>query len=287
MSRKRGLLVAPYLPFKSFLTALDHLSRGTFDPIDRTAFPSSSGTLVGQFIGALRFFGLLDDQGHRQSDLEALLNENQRRAKLKDLLESHYKFVVRDLQGMTLARLKEALEVHRVSGETAEKARAFFLNAAKYSGLTLPPQLTKQRQSTRRQGQAANPLPRLRGLGHERNVEKNEDSNSTTRTIERSGARITLSIAVDLFELAPEDREFVFKLIDAFKLPAAKKERTKDEGSAQLEFAEPDSQPWREIRKTTGERSVGPAEQGERSMASQSEDNLMIQAAHDSVEEDA
>ncbi len=56
-----GRPVVPYVPFKTFLTALDALEAGLPNQLDRSVWPSYSGAIQGQLLGAFRFLGLMDE----------------------------------------------------------------------------------------------------------------------------------------------------------------------------------------------------------------------------------
>jgi hypothetical protein len=194
----------PYVPFRTFLTALETLERACPNQLDRSVWPSYSGAIQGQLLGAFRFLGLMDESQCPTPALRELVaRTDNRRALLRRLLEAKYPGLV----GLDLARsspkqLDEALRQYGLNGTTHKKAVSFFLQAAQYAGLPLSVLL---RARTRGGGQgkrrpAAAPA---------------ESAPALSKTIElRSGGVLTLTAAVDFFSISPEDRTFVFELID-------------------------------------------------------------------------
>src|SRR5438094_6293332 len=115
----------PYLPFKSFLSALDQLAQAVPNMIVKEVFPSHSGLLQGQVISALKFFDLIDEHGAPKGNkLErlALEDTDQRRASLRLLLKSGYAEVIKlDLGKITPSQLDTAFGAYGVTGDTKKK----------------------------------------------------------------------------------------------------------------------------------------------------------------------
>jgi hypothetical protein len=146
----------PYLPFSTFLTALDRLAQAVPTQISRDVFASASGLLKGQIMIALRFFDLIDVNGFpKGNSLERLAKEkstSSRRANIRRLVLSSYKEVMKfDLTKMSPAQLDAAFQRYHVQGDTKKKAKTFFIKAAQFAELDLSPLLTSRTRSGRRQ----------------------------------------------------------------------------------------------------------------------------------------
>lgn len=201
----------PYVPFKTFLTALDTLERGLPNQIDRSVWPSYSGAIQGQLLGSLRFLGLMDDHHCPTAALREILADREaRRPALRRLLEQRYRPLIElDLGRTSPHQLDEAMRQYGLSGATHKKAISFFLQAAQYAGLPLSV-LLKARTRTagfgRRRAAAADTRPPVAAPG---------DGRTISRTVRlRSGGAVTITASLDLFSLDAGDRRFVFDLID-------------------------------------------------------------------------
>lgn len=192
--------VVPYVPFRTFLTALEGLERALPNQLDRSVWPSYSGAIQGQLLGALRFLGLMDENNGPTAELrEAVLKPDLRKAVLRRILERNYApLIALDLSRTSPHQLDEAMRQYGLSGATHKKAVSFFLQAVQYSGLPLSALLRgKVRGAARPAHRTPAPEPAL------------------SKSIQlRSGGTVTLTAAVDLFSLAAEDRSFLFELID-------------------------------------------------------------------------
>lgn len=210
----------PYLPFASFLTALDQLAQGMPNVIRKDVFPSHSGLLQGQVISALRFFDLIDEHGTPLGErLERLALEReteQRRANIRPLLRSAYADLIKlDLAKVTPSQLDAAIAGYGVTGDTKKKAKIFFLKAAKFAELKLSPLLVRKGRVpsvTKRRNVAAPSTSR------DRNAMSHENDASTSKTIElKSGAILTVSVTGNLLDLEEQDRQLVFGIMDQIR----------------------------------------------------------------------
>jgi hypothetical protein len=142
---------APYVPFSTFETGLDKLAAlgGTIPPkIDHTVFPSMGGIAKGQVISAMKFLGLIDANGLPDRSLEDLaLNKEGRKAAMRKLIAKCYPNITEaDLAGSSPSHLDSKLsdKAYNISGATKQKARAFLLKAAEFSGIPLSKLLTQK-----------------------------------------------------------------------------------------------------------------------------------------------
>jgi hypothetical protein len=203
-----GRPVVPYVPFKTFLAALETLERGVPNQLDRSVWPSHSGAIQGQLLAAFRFLGLMDER-HAPAALlrEMAAKPDSRRTLLRGLIEKHYRrLVALDLSRTSPRQLEEAMRGYGLTGATHKKALSFFLQAAQYAGIELSVLL---KAKTRPGG----------GQGHRRAPEAAKSAAAAappmTKTVRlRTGGTVTVTASLDLFTLGPEDRAFVFDLID-------------------------------------------------------------------------
>jgi len=204
-----GHPVVPYVPFKTFLTAVDALEAGLPNQLDRSVWPSYSGAIQGQLLGAFRFLGLMDEGNCPTPALADLVSKRgARRELLRGLIERHYRTLVAlDLTRTSPRQLDDAMRQYGLSGATHKKAVSFFLQAAQFAAMPLSVLLKAK--------------TRTAAFGHKRAASAAAVSVSETaapplsKTIRlRSGGTLTVSASLDLFSLAGEDRKLVFDLID-------------------------------------------------------------------------
>ena len=212
--------IAPvYVSWKTFQNSIDALSKAEIpNVIDKTVFPGMAFSVQNQLFTGMRFLGLIDEKNKPLQDLLDLANpvEEKRKEKLKEILQRRYS----DLFAINLKKStpgevdKKMGESFEVVGDTKEKAVRFFLSASEYVGVELSPLLAskkpnggkasvgRSKRGPRRQSQPPQfpPAPERPG---------------TSKMVRlQSGGTLTISATLDLFALNPNDRKFVFDLID-------------------------------------------------------------------------
>jgi hypothetical protein len=211
--------IPPYLPFSSFITALDQLAQAVPNVIHKDVFPYHSGLLQAKVIGALRFFDLIDERGIPKGDnLERLASQKEiqeRKANLGQLLKKSYSHIIKlNLIKVTPSQLDSAFSDYGISGDTKKKAKTFFLQAAKFSELNLSPLLI-------RRGRA--PLSGKKRRAIQPISEQQNDSTptrevGTSKIVKlRNGATLTVVVSGSLLELDPTDRDLVFGIMDQIR----------------------------------------------------------------------
>src|SRR5205085_6978183 len=87
---------AAYLPFATFLSALDDLAEMSIpNKIERSTFIGKSGQDQTQVISAFRFFDLITADGTPKPLLSDLAhNKDQRKELIKQLIETHYSDII-------------------------------------------------------------------------------------------------------------------------------------------------------------------------------------------------
>ncbi len=228
---------AVYVAWPTFKNAIEQLSQGVPNVIDRTVFPGFSGGVQAQLFAGMRFLGLIDEYSKPTPLLKELASrdESVRKAKLKQILENSYPdLFALDLKKTTPAQALDRMRTsYGVSGDTAGKAMRFFLSASEYVGIPVSPlfsSTTRSRNSTkvangapRRRGRKAQPKPPNNGSSQEPPATTGESKTVSLR----SGGTLTISASLGWLSLSTEDRNFVFELID--KLAAYENQTSLDD----------------------------------------------------------
>ncbi len=230
---------AAYLPFKTFISAIETLEQGLPKKLDRTVWRSQSGVIQSQIMMALRFFGLVNDDGVPTVALQRLIDgKDKRQEQMGALLRYAYKDIIdHDLTKMTPRMLEDAMSAYNVSGDTRRKAVGFFLRAAKFADFSMHPLLYGQIRET---GNGSRKKRQKAGRSAENPLHSTFPPNPLSpdpsrKTIPlKSGGSVTLEIAANPFSMSGTDRTFVFELIDklheyAGTLPTSGGEEEEDE----------------------------------------------------------
>jgi hypothetical protein len=214
---------APYLPFKTFLNSLDVFTHGLPTILDRTIWKSQSNVMQGLIMNTYRFLGLVEEYDEPSDALEKMVQHpEQRAAVLRGLIESTYgNEFGRDFSATTPKLLESMFEeTYAVTGATKQKAITFFLKAARFANITLSPFLLNQiRSSTNRRKrgktrESGSVTPKENGT----TPQLANTTNGNSHMIQlASGGAVTISITANPFKTSPEDREFIFGLIDALQ----------------------------------------------------------------------
>lgn len=221
MNETSEKIPAAYLPFKTFLSAIESLEHGLPRKLDRTIWRSQSGIVQGQIMTALRFFGLLNDSDEPTPALHRLVENKEKRAEqIGSLLLYAYKDIIEhDLTKMTPKMLDEAMGAYNVQGDTRRKAVAFFLRATRYADMPMHPLLERQIRNTvsgTRKKRSKGTKDTSSNNGPASTQEPSHTSGAGKKTIPlRSGGSVTVEISANPFLMSPTDRTFVFELIDS------------------------------------------------------------------------
>lgn len=207
-----------YVPFKTFLAAVEGLERGIPHQVDTSVWPTYSGAIKSQLLGSFKFLGLIDDAGRPMPELKNLVEDKaNRKAILRKILESRYSKVVGvGLAKMTPRQFEDLMREYGMEGSTHQKVVSFFIKAAKYAELPMAPLLGKKARS---------PTRKRKSGGEETNGNRVEQpdnqempgaaTNGRSKTVTlKSGGQLTLILSVNVFDLSSNDREFVFGMID-------------------------------------------------------------------------
>jgi len=206
-----------YLPFKTFLSALDRLAQGMPHEVNKECFPTYSGVIQGQIIGALKFFDLIDDIGvPKGSALEQLALQKsiaRRKVNLLPLVRTAYSELIKlNPARLTPSKFDSAFEGYGISGDTKRRAKTFFIHAAQFVGLELSPLLTRRTRVSAKKKKPQHQNVDLSVLKRERFTQISEEA----ITLQLSGdVTLTIILTGKLTRLGKEDREFAFGIIDS------------------------------------------------------------------------
>ncbi|MDA2930748.1 DUF5343 domain-containing protein [Acidobacteria bacterium AH-259-O06] len=222
MGKRKSERIPPYVAYRTFSNFLAELkARGIPSRIDRSVMSHKSGTVQSQLLLTLSYLDLVKDLGRPTQKLRKLLEsgDTERKAVLREIVESSYDFVFDTTFGLRTATSHQAEELFQktgASGETVRRCIAFFLAAARDSGIPVSSYIKphRRRKSTSRKRERAGretpgaDAPRLDDLAVERGSKK---------VNLKSGGSLKLELSINVFELDKKDREFIFSLIDQLK----------------------------------------------------------------------
>jgi hypothetical protein len=127
----------PYFAFKTLTNMIVSMEEhGPPNRVDRSFLKGMSGAGQTQFIAGLKSLGLIGENGEVQPRLVDLVNNPEERpSRIGQLLRERYPEAVELGKGnATTGELVEIFADYGVRGDTARKAIAFYLQAAKYAG---------------------------------------------------------------------------------------------------------------------------------------------------------
>lgn len=166
MTTEKKLPAPAYVSFGTFRNFLDWLGQvGVPSRIDRSFWGQKlSGATAGQLLAALRFFGLIGEDGVPDPTLETMAKDvEQRKIILKALMERYDSALDGlDLERATQGELHERFHRYDITGDTFRRAVAFFVQAAQYSGIPLSSYITQRRRIAKGNGAGAQPRGRGR-----------------------------------------------------------------------------------------------------------------------------
>lgn len=245
-----GNIPAPYLPFKTFRSAVQNLrTHGLPEKLDKTAWPSQSGGTQNLIVGAFKFLGLINETGRTQPTLSDLVgvseDSNEEKTLLNSLLHNSYpKLFELNLNAATSKQVNEAMETYGVTGSTRDRAVRFFLKMAHHCGEDLSSRLTtgmrsKTTTTVTKEGDSLpnRPSPtrtrkRRRGSSNSQPTDADESKTGKavkTITLRHATGDLTLSGSFNPFELDSEERKLVYDIIDRMDQYEQKSEAASDE----------------------------------------------------------
>ena len=215
---RSGKIAAAYLPFKTFLAAIETLQTGIPPEVDRSVWRSQSGAVQSHILSALRFLNLIDEKGRVQPKLKELVDakDDNRRTVLREILQNSYSTLIPLAQeNASQKRLEDALRDLGAQGTTLVKATRFYLTAADYVKLPKSNHWKSASVSVPKQSKT-----KKDGVGNNaggRRTPSDVKPRDVVTAKLKSGGVITLSVETSLIALSEDDRQFVFGLIDQVK----------------------------------------------------------------------
>jgi hypothetical protein len=146
------ILTPPYLSFNTFINFIEELAKvGVPNKIDRNikTLSSFSGAAQAQLITTLKYFRLVSGRdGTPTEKLHKLIeaSEEEKKTLLQAIIIASYPFLFNegfDIKSATSKDLQLRFEKAGAFGGTIRKSVAFFLAAAKYTGIELSPHIKK------------------------------------------------------------------------------------------------------------------------------------------------
>ena len=157
----------PYLPYRTFSNTLAGWRAALPGRIDRSVLGSYSGAMQGWVLASLRYFSLIDADGHPTGKLREVVSaEGERRTELLlALVHDGYPFLFGtgfDIASGTAAQLEEKFKDTGAKGDTVRRCMGFFMGLAKDAGVSLSPYLRPARRKAsngRKKAQPRKPQP--------------------------------------------------------------------------------------------------------------------------------
>jgi hypothetical protein len=225
MTERNERRTAAYLPWKTLMAIFAMLSGGQMPHrIDRSMFPSYSGSVVAQVLGGLRFLELIDDDGAPTPLLESIVaasgDESAQKPLIRQMIERSYAdLIALDLTKATRSMFEQKLSSdYGLTGSTRRKGARFFITAAQSVGIPLSPYIAAVGRAAANGAPSARPAKRKRGPAFEPQptpAPPPAAAEGASVTVElASGGRLTLTATVNVLTMSAADRKFVFELID-------------------------------------------------------------------------
>lgn len=211
----------PYVPWKTFSSVLDTLAGFMPDTIDTSIWNNFSGGVRSQLLNAFRFLGLIKEDGTPTPELRKLADDKEGRpALLREILRKSYGDLMKlDLSKATPNSFDAEMRKYGQEGDTHRKAQAFFLLAAKHSGVPLSPLLLKRGSFT-----STRPKRKDKGESNGTATPRNTGTPGTpgtgavaanVRSFQLPGGTVIIvGTDRDAMRMTSEDRKIVFGFLD-------------------------------------------------------------------------
>jgi hypothetical protein len=208
-----------YIPFKTFLTAIETLEPGIPPILDRSVFPTFSGGLQSQVLGAFKFLGLIKDDGSVEPLLQKLVNAkgDERKLVLRDIIRTKYAKAVELAEAnASYGQLEDYFRNYNITGGTLYRVVRFFIEACTYAGEKCSTHWAKAKKSPKRAIKKEVPNEESSEHGTPQNKVDNSGIASgflETVTLPEIGT-VTLSTSINPLKLKGTSREWFYQLVD-------------------------------------------------------------------------
>lgn len=140
----------PYVAYRTFKNFLRSLAAHMPGRIDKSVMPSMSGGAQAQLLYALKYLGLIDQNGVPTDKFIFLVKADgqEYQKTLREILDAAYPFLRGSglrLEAATAHQLDEQFK-HLATGDTVRKCLAFFIPAVTDAGITLSPYIKQPRR---------------------------------------------------------------------------------------------------------------------------------------------
>lgn len=216
MAKQKAGKAAAYVPFKTLLTATAALkTNGVPKKLDRSAFPSFSGSMKSWIISAFEFLGFIDEHGDVQPLLQRWIDAGDgRKGIMREIVTAQYIDVVALAKEKgTPDQMRKEIEKLGVSGTTSQKAIRFYIAACEYAGIDVPPTWKKARVSV---GNGKKSKTRSDAV-KPKNAPPPPPQPTESIALEGDAGTVSLTIDANLMALSSDDRDWLFSLIDDFQ----------------------------------------------------------------------
>ena len=140
----------PYVSFKTFDNVITTLAEnGVPNQIDRGVLNTLSGSVQRHILQTFRYLGLIDSTYQSTPLLRQLAqgNDTDRKATLREIIETYYPDQLQHLSNGTYNQIKGSFDDIGVPPSVKEKCINFFINAAQESGFEISKYAQRQRRS--------------------------------------------------------------------------------------------------------------------------------------------
>ena len=140
----------PYVAYKTFVNFVASLREsGLPSRIDRSVFTGMSGANQSFLLAALKFLGLIDDNGTPTPSLKDLIdNKPNEKAMISKVVKEKYNFIFNsgfNINAATTAQLTEKFKERGIGGSTIVKAISFFTSLCEAADIKISPHLKTKR----------------------------------------------------------------------------------------------------------------------------------------------
>jgi len=151
--QKQEHLAPAYVPWRTLTNYINSLRESSLpSQINRSVMDKTSYSGQAQLLAGMRYLGLIDTHGTPQAILAQWVeaDEANQTKIIGKILSDRYAFVFDNLDvgRASPAEVEKQFRERGIVGSTAERAVAFFLNAADAAGVTLSPHLKKKNRSS-------------------------------------------------------------------------------------------------------------------------------------------
>jgi len=216
-----------YIPFKTFITAIDTLKPGIPPSLDRTVWPTFSGGLQSQTLGAFKFLGLIGEDGTVNPILKTLVNADDegRKETLKQIIRDKYAGAIALAdKNASYGQLEDYFRTYDVQSTTLYRIIRFFLDACEYVGEKCSTHWAKAKKTVKRAIKREEGSVRGKVVPPAGGEQPETKANVTTVQLKNDAGTVSLSLSVDLTKLSSDDWNWLREIVDKMNTYGQSKE---------------------------------------------------------------